>query len=290
MNMEIRHLMTFKTIAEIHSFSKTAKLLGYTQSTVSMQIRALEEDLGTKMVLYQGRQVKITDIGQQLLPIIEKTLTDFATLKNWPQQHQNYGTLRIAAPESLSVSMIMPYIKMFNQHNPLVSIQLQNATCLHNEELLVNKKVDVAFMMWPSQPSQDLKDFDLGLQDMVLVQSTKAQKYDDLLNDKTATFIINEPECSYRNQFETTMWQQHQRKFKTMSLPSIAAIVTAVENGLGFSYLPRKMVQASLDSGTLVETPTDIENHIHAHLLVRKEALKTEMMTNFITCFRPLIG
>ncbi|GEO58766.1 LysR family transcriptional regulator [Companilactobacillus bobalius] len=284
--MDVRELTTFKMISETRNFSKAAELLGYTQSNVSMQIKNLEAELGTKLFEYQKRQVIITQTGIELLPLVTKTLENFSEIKTWNQEAEQTGILKIAAPESLTISMVAPMLRQFKQKYPQVQIELQNATCLHNEETLLRGEVDVAFMMWPSRPSKKLIDHDLGEQEMVLVVPTDSKvSFQKILDDQNAQFIINEPECSYRNQFETAVWQQHQRQFRTTSLDSIAAIKAAVVNGLGFSYLPLTMVESEIKNQKLRVIKTDIVNHVHAHLLTRNYKEKSNLISEFIQMF-----
>lgn len=282
--MDVRELITFKTVSETRNFSKAAEILGYTQSTVSMQIKSLELELGAKLFEYKKRQVSITDAGLQLLPMVEKTLESFSDIKKW-NQTETSGILKIAAPESLTISVIAPKLQQFQKLYPHVQLELQNATCLHNEEVLLRGDVDIAFMMWPSKPSKRLIDHDLGEQKMVLVSSQK-QTFQQLLNDSQATFVINEPECSYRNQFETSVWQQHQRQFRTISLPSIAAIKSVVIGGLGFSYLPWEMVKMEVENDQLFVIKTDIINHVHGHLLTRNYKTKSNLISDFVKVFK----
>ncbi|KRL31942.1 hypothetical protein FD33_GL001380 [Companilactobacillus paralimentarius DSM 13238 = JCM 10415] len=273
-------------ISETRNFSKAAELLGYTQSNISMQIKNLEAELGTKLFEYQKRQVIITQTGIELLPLVTKTLENFSEIKTWNQEVEQTGILKIAAPESLTISMVAPMLKRFKQKYPQVQIELQNATCLHNEETLLRGEVDVAFMMWPSRPSKKLIDHDLGEQEMVLVVPTDSKvSFQKLLNDRNTQFIINEPECSYRNQFETAVWQQHQRQFRTTSLDGIAAIKAAVVNELGFSYLPLTMVENEIKNQKLRIVKTDIVNHVHAHLLTRDYKEKSNLISEFIKMF-----
>ena len=282
--MDVRELITFKTVSETRNFSKAADILGYTQSTVSMQIKSLELELGAKLFEYKKRQVSITDAGLQLLPMVEKTLESFSDIKKW-NQTETSGILKIAAPESLTISVIAPKLQQFQKLYPHVQLELQNATCLHNEEVLLRGDVDIAFMMWPSKPSKRLIDHDLGEQKMVLVSSQK-QTVQQLLNDSQAPFVINEPECSYRNQFETSVWQQHQRQFRTISLPSIAAIKSVVIGELGFSYLPWEMVKMEVENDQLFVIKTDIINHVHGHLLTRNYKTKSNVISDFVKVFK----
>lgn len=220
----------------------------------------------------------------KLLPMVEKTLESFSDIKKW-NQTETSGILKIAAPESLTISVIAPKLQQFQKLYPHVQLELQNATCLHNEEVLLRGDVDIAFMMWPSKPSKRLIDHDLGEQKMVLVSSQK-QTFQQLLNDSQATFVINEPECSYRNQFETSVWQQHQRQFRTISLPSIAAIKSVVIGELGFSYLPWEMVKMEVENDQLFVIKTDIINHVHGHLLTRNYKTKSNLISDFVKVFK----
>ena len=62
--MELRTVNTFLHIAELHSFSRTARQLGYSQSAVSSQIAQLEAELGTPLFDRVGKTVRLTDAGQ----------------------------------------------------------------------------------------------------------------------------------------------------------------------------------------------------------------------------------
>lgn len=282
--MEIRQLLTLQMIAELHSFSAAADRLDYTQSTVSMQMHKLEDEVGSALLQYEHRRVELTAAGLAMMPRVARMLQDYRELQHFSHTANQYGKLKIAAPESLTISMVATKLQEFQRQQPNIDIHLQNATCLHNEDALIRGDVDVAFMMWPSKPKPQLVDHDLGEQNIVLVAS-HVTSFENLINDRQATFIINEPDCSYRNQFETSLWQQHQRRFRTLMLPSIAAIKAAVINGLGFSYLPETMVKNELENGQLTAISTDIENHIHAHLLTRESGGNDNWISQFTHLF-----
>lgn len=65
--MEIRNLITFTKVAETQSLSKAAKALGYAQSTVTMQMQQLEQELGAQLYERVGKQIRITQTGQEFL-------------------------------------------------------------------------------------------------------------------------------------------------------------------------------------------------------------------------------
>ena len=65
--MELRTVNTFLHIAELHSFSRAARELGYSQSAVSSQIAQLEAELETPLFDRVGKTVRLTDAGQTFL-------------------------------------------------------------------------------------------------------------------------------------------------------------------------------------------------------------------------------
>ena len=65
--MELRNINTFLHIAELHSFSRTARQLGYSQSAVSSQIAQLEAELGAPLFDRVGKTVRLTGAGETFL-------------------------------------------------------------------------------------------------------------------------------------------------------------------------------------------------------------------------------
>ena len=63
--MEFRNLQTFLCVANLQSFSKAAKKLGYSQSNISFQIQQLEKELGVQLFDRSGKRIKITEPGQE---------------------------------------------------------------------------------------------------------------------------------------------------------------------------------------------------------------------------------
>jgi DNA-binding transcriptional LysR family regulator len=72
--MELRQLATFSTLAHTLNFTRAAALLNYAQSSVTAQIQALEEELGTPLFNRLGRRVTLTDAGQRFLSYAERVL------------------------------------------------------------------------------------------------------------------------------------------------------------------------------------------------------------------------
>ena len=73
--MDIKNLVTFIHVAELRSFTKAGDKLGYSQSTVSFQIRQLENELGVPLFERINRTVTLTEHGVRLLRSAYKSMS-----------------------------------------------------------------------------------------------------------------------------------------------------------------------------------------------------------------------
>ena len=100
--MEFRQLKTFVTAARLESFSKTAELLGYSQSAVTVQIRLLEEELDTRLFDRLGRKIALTAQGQRFLEQSQLILQDINQAKESVREETDLkNPLHIGTLESL---------------------------------------------------------------------------------------------------------------------------------------------------------------------------------------------
>lgn len=81
--MNTKSLVTFKTILEMGSFQKAADKLGYTQSTVTFQIKQLEDELALKLFEKIGRRMELTQAGKDILPYVDMILQGMEQIGNY---------------------------------------------------------------------------------------------------------------------------------------------------------------------------------------------------------------
>src|SRR5262245_56930484 len=112
--MELRQLHTFRTVSRTLNFSRAAAVLNYAQSTVSVQIQTLEEELGVPLFDRLGKQVILTAAGQDLLAYADKilNLADEAQAVLSTQEKLT-GNLVINAPETLSAYRLPAVLRRF---------------------------------------------------------------------------------------------------------------------------------------------------------------------------------
>ena len=144
--MELRMLRTFVRIAEERSFTRAAGTLNYAQSTVTAQIKQLEEELGVRLFDRVGRQVYVTDAGQKLLSLAYDMLRMEERVRKIGQTQQALsGTLRIGMIQSLQNHILLPHIMEFRKRYPEVKVIVEEANGQKLSAMLYRNEVDLAY-------------------------------------------------------------------------------------------------------------------------------------------------
>jgi DNA-binding transcriptional LysR family regulator len=286
--MEIRHFVTFKKVIETGSFTQAAVHLGYTQSTVTSHIQALEEHLGAPLFDRMGRKVRLTDIGKKLLPYTKEILDNYRKIESIASEGKDVrGTLKIAAPESLTVYRLEPVLREYRKKFPHVSIRLSNATCGDNKKAILDGSADISFVMLPQFEDSDLVIHPLMNEPIVLVGSpdcslnSLAKSYQ---NQKLSECLItNEKEASYRRIFVEFLRDRGIVPSNIMELWSIEAIKRSVMSGLGIAYLPLMAVHDEVEEGKLKIIPCEVDlKQIYSQVVYHKNKWVSPALSNFI--------
>ena len=125
--MEIRNLITFVHVAELGSFTKAAKALDYSQSTVSFQIKQLENELDCLLFERINHSITLTEKGRQLLSYahkINRLTEEFAEENQTEKKLQGY--YHVVTPDSVCEDMILTNYTTFHQTYPDISLKFTN--------------------------------------------------------------------------------------------------------------------------------------------------------------------
>ncbi|PAD21480.1 LysR family transcriptional regulator [Terribacillus saccharophilus] len=280
--MEIRQFITFRTIVDVGSYTNAAAKLGYTQSTITAHIQALERQLGGPVFSYVKRELHLTDLGRELVGMVDELLGSYQRIEKLNDSRVN-GELKIAAPESLTISRLGPILKAYSREYPDVKIKLSNGTCGDNQKELLNGNVDVAFMLWPDLQTDNYVYHKLHKEEIVLVTTPEKKAHFDDYKGTEVCFVTNEEGCSYRVMFEEHLIKQDIPKFQTMELWSLEAIKQVVASGLGFAALPLVTVESEIENGTLkLLEHTESFKPIYSYMMVRSKNWHTPAVDKFM--------
>lgn len=255
--MDLRRFITFKTIVEEGSFAQAARKLCCTQSTVTFQIQQLEQELAYPVFEKVGRRMVLTPAGKLLLPRVRELTRVLEGIRQISTSEKVVaGDLRVMVGETLLAYKMPEVLKLFRLKAPKVRLSLQSVNCYVIRDSLLNDNTDLGvFYRVGHDDALQIESF--GQQELVLVASLQFPDFDFTQYEQhiPVSFIINEPQCVFRQIFESTLRERKITLENTIELWSIESIKKCVAGNLGISFLPRFTVLRELESGELKELP-----------------------------------
>mgnify|MGYP000849835725 CR=1 FL=1 len=290
--MELRNIKSFIKVAEFENFSKAAEVLGYAQSTITLQIQQLEQELAVKLFEKIGRKMVVTRAGKELLPYIETVLDTVAAIGNYAKKTQGLtGELTVAMPESLLTYRMQKILRLFREQAPQVRLSLQMQNCFDIREAIVSGSSDfgVHYDVGGYNDNifqEKLAEFELTLvcspavpmQDRDFISSHQRKKLCLLTDDCKSIFFVMF--AQYLSAKDIVM-------DNIVELNSIEAIKRSVASNLGVAVLPRFTVAAELEAGVLQEMTTAMPvTKITAVFAHHKNKWVSPAMERFIALLR----
>ncbi|MFD4375447.1 LysR family transcriptional regulator [Streptomyces sp. NPDC058486] len=252
--MELRLLATFEKVAEVLSFTRAAAELGYAQSSVTSQVKALETALGTELFERLGGRIRLTEAGERLLPYARRMAELAEEARAAVAAGEPAGTITIGTMESLTTYRLPPLLEYVHHRHPAVRLALRPT--LGGEatrQALRQGTYDLGFLMEAGTDHEGLESEVLAPEPLTLVAAPGhplAARTDLTTTDLTTTGLIGtEPGCPYRDLFEAELAGSGA---DFLEFGTIEASKRAVASGLGIALLPRITVQEELASGELV--------------------------------------
>lgn len=171
--MELRHLRYFVALADCLSFTRAAERVHVTQSTLSHQIRQLEDEVGQPLFDRIGRRVVTTEAGALFLAYASRALQEvdqgIATLK--PGGGGLTGQVRIGATHTFNIGLIPECVALFLARHPTVRVRVDELAADEISTRLLAGELDLGIAYRPTGPTE-LWFEPLYNEEMVLVVST----------------------------------------------------------------------------------------------------------------------
>lgn len=271
--MELKNLRTFQAVVDQGSYQKAAEFLGYTQSTITVQIQQLEEELGVPLFERIGRRMVLTQVGGQALAQARELLRAAERLSQVGRPGQAVtGTLRVDVAESLLCYQMQPVIQKFRELAPQVHLVMRNRTCLTISENLRSGSCDLGVCYTMDWNREVLTVEALAHEAELLLLAAPGFTDRDFSTPhqrKHVSFIIDEPDSLFRRQLEAYLRERDIVLDETIELWSNEAIKRCVMSNLGVTFLPRAVVARELAEGKLVELDAPISGIRNPVLHVR---------------------
>ena len=260
--LDSRQLHAFAALARRGSFTIAAKDLFLTQSAVSHAIKALEDDLGTRLVDRVGRRVLLTQAGEQFLRHTEKILREMETaragledLTKW-----GHGRLRVGASTTACQHILPTVLREFRQSYPKCVLRIEPGDHGQQLDLLRGGQIDLSIMIEP--PPQALAEFTVVplFQDELrflvspLHPWAKAGSAPRDTIEAETLVLYNKASHTFRLVAEYFR-EERVTLSNVIELGSMEAIKELVKIGIGAGVLAPWIAREELESGSLVSVP-----------------------------------
>jgi DNA-binding transcriptional LysR family regulator len=257
--MEIKHLKTFAIAAKTGNFAKAAKQLYYAPSTVTAQIKLLEDELNIKLFDRLGKQVRLSRAGKTLAVYAQQILKLTEEAVNATCGTSTQGAIAIGISESLAVIRMPEVFASYRQQFPQSEIELKFGPCSDFKDLLRKNIIDVAILVDREISDPDLiveatypeTMFILCAPDHHLAQKQGGIGPADLANVN----LISENGCDYRRLLEEMLEEVGAQFRSVMAVSSLQAERQFTASGLGVCLLAGTAVEENLQQKKLVALP-----------------------------------
>lgn len=156
--MELRQLRYFAKAAETLNFSDAAKSLNIAQSSLSQQIRQLEDELNVQLFLRNSHSIRLTEAGEEMLPLALRTIHDAETCADRIHDLQKLltGTLNIGITYSFS-PILTETVVSFTKMYPHIKLNIIYKPMGELMELLAKRELDFVLAFKPTQLTADVE-------------------------------------------------------------------------------------------------------------------------------------
>ena len=294
--MELRHLLTFRTVATTLNFTRAAEVLNYVPSNVTMQIKALEGELGVPLFDRLGKQLSLTTAGERFLTHVQDVLDKLDEARSAVhQQEELSGTLTISANEVLCAYRLPGVFRLFRSRHPGVRLIFRSMPNQLLKPSLYEGTADVVFLL--DEPVRST-----GLTVEPLVEETfrlfvapdhplAARTILELDDFHHEVFLTNEKGCTYRTMFDRGFEQEGIDSITYLEFQNAEAIKQCAMAGIGIAFLPEVTTKAEVARGELITLPWAVADlEVYTQMAWHKDKWVSPIIEAFIEASREVMG
>lgn len=244
-NLTLKQLRYFEALAQHGHFGRAAQTCAISQPALSVQIRELEESLGTELFERGARQVRLTNFGEEFATRVRGILRSVDELGELAMASRDHlvGRLRIGVIPTIAPYLLPEIITDLTAANSSIDIQVRESLTPILVRELADGRLDAAIVALPvSEPS--LTEVSLFEENFVLVRPVAEEGrpvpgHEDLREMKL--LLLEEGHC-FRDQALSFCNIQSSRPREMLDASSLATLVQMVGAGLGVTLIPEMAI------------------------------------------------
>ena len=274
--MTITQLNTFLKITEQGSFSAAANSLGYAQSTVTTQIKQLEDELDCQLFDRLGKTIIPTPQGKRLIAYAEKILQLEREIHlEVSDEEEPTGILKIGVSESLCYNRIPEFLMEYNKRVPGIEIQLTFITHDTFPDMLQKGELDLVYTLNPEMEDERLTMLYKKEEALSFFVSPDHPLVGKKITEKDLEgypLLLTGHNCSFRQMLLSDLSKCGVEPKPFLETSSKEVLKQFASNGLGVAFIPDMTADKEMKNGMLKKLDWKGKNfQIYSQIFIHKD-------------------
>lgn len=261
MSVDIRALRYFSTVAMRGSFSRAAEQLHVAQPALSLQVRRLEESLGTRLLERQPRGVALTPSGEKFLAYADDILRrlEAACDDMRASAAEPVGTVSVGMPQSMAKLLTVPLVRQALRRWPKVALRMVELNTGYVPEFIAAGRIDIGLVFF-AQTAHPLRMRHLVDEELVVVgpagrfarldrRSWSRAGQVSLAEIARLPLVLPMTLHSLRELIETYTQRRRLRLNVVAEVNAIPQLIDLVGEGIGYTILSYPSVREAIARG-----------------------------------------
>jgi len=246
MRLDVESLRAFRAVVDCGSITQAASQMNLTQSAVSWKMKRLEERLGSPLLVRDGREVTLTELGVELLEHAELIVTAHDDAIDSLQRSQLEGTVHLGINDELDADDVAALLARFRRRHPMVRLHVRMGLSGSIAQLVRGGDLDLALIQVMETQQRDRVLWTEKIQ--WIASPTYAPDLSEAL-----PLVTFGPNSSYRESMFGALRHAGIEHYVAFESESSAGVRSAVAAGLGVAVINERGVTEECSSWEVAE-------------------------------------
>jgi DNA-binding transcriptional LysR family regulator len=236
--LDLELLRSFVSVVDAGGFTRAGERVHRTQSTVSQQIKRLEDDIGRPLLNRSGKQVVPTEAGERLLSYARRLLSLAEEARDVLARPTNEGAVRLGIPEDFAAYRLTELLASFSRSRPGLRLDVRADQSVYLRRDLERGELDLALLKRDAGEKGGIAVWPERVHWVTSKAHPVTQKFESV------PLIFFPAGCLYRTRAIHAIESAGRSWHMAYTSSSLSGIQAAVAAGLGLSILPDMAIQA----------------------------------------------
>jgi len=235
--LDLDLLRSFVSVVDAGGFTRAGERVHRTQSTVSQQIRRLEESIGRTLLSRDGKRVALTEEGERLLSYARRILALAQEARDVVSRPSAEGVVRLGIPEDFAAYRLTELLSRFVRSRPGLRLDVRCDLSVRLRAALERGELDLALIKRDVGDGAAIAAWPERLRWVTGRDHAIDPRLDPV------PLVVAEQGCLYRNHAIHTLEAAGRSWHVAFSSPNLSGLQAAVSVGLGIGILPEQAIR-----------------------------------------------